>query len=211
MLVSHHPFIGNLRVYDLTKKIHIQTIKPDFPGLTVDRYVPEGFRKKHIQRIRRTNNTYEKVEHQPLYQSSAVNPTHGDIHRIYPEYIAHDQKELIKLVEFFVQKTSIPDNSNILVQAQRIVCRKGLEGLPSVEGWHRDGVAFIGIACIDRVNIEGGISEFMDNKTGKIVQLVLQPGQFVVFTDTEVKHRVTPINVIDDAHEGYRDVLLMAL
>ena len=209
MLLSQHPFIGNLRVYDITKTVNIHRLKPDFETLTTDKYVPEGFRKKHIQRLHRLNERYQKIPHQPLYQSSQVNPTHGNINRVYPEYIAHDQNEILKLVDFFIQKNPIPDNASFLVQAQRIICNNDLVGHPSVEGWHRDGVAFIGIACIDRQNIKGGISEFLDNKTGKIEQLLLQPGQIVIFNDTEVKHRVTPITT-KEKNEGHRDVILMS-
>jgi hypothetical protein len=210
MLLAHHPFVGNLRVYDVTKKVNIHKLQPDFDRLTLDVYVKEGFRKKHIKRILKHDGVLANLPLQPLYQSGDINPTHGNIDRVYPEYIPGDPVELGKLIRFFIAKSPIPETARLLIQAQRITCSPQQQGLPAVEGWHRDGVTAIGVACINRHNIDGGVSEFRDNKTGKTVRVMLKPGQIVLFDDTQIMHQVTPINIQAAPQEGHRDVILMS-
>lgn len=210
MLVAHHPFVGNIRVYDITRKVNIHKLQPDFDKLSLDVYVKEGFRRKHIKRVLRRDENLEHLPLQPLYQSIDTNPTHGNIDRVYPEYIPGDPEELGKLIKFFINKSPIPETARLLIQAQRITCHPHQEGHPAVEGWHRDGVTAIGVACINRQNIQGGVSEFRD-KTGKIIRIMLQPGNLVLFDDTTVVHRVTPINILDtNKPYGHRDVILLS-
>ena len=213
MLVAHHPFIGNLRVYDITRKVNIHKLRPDFDKLTLDAYVKEGFRRKHIKRIRHQSHdgAFEDLPIAPLYQNIDTNPTHGNIDRVYPEYLPGDPEELGKLIRFFIVKSPIPESARLLIQAQRITCHPHQEGHPAVEGWHRDGVTAIGVACINRHNISGGVSEFRDNKTGVTRNIRLQPGQIVLFDDTTVMHRVTPISILDENKpHGHRDVILLS-
>jgi hypothetical protein len=198
--------MGNLRVYDVSKKVNIEKVKVDYPYLTQDPYVKEGFRKKHIVRFNyKQPNIFIYKKNEPLYQSSNINPTHGNLMRIYPDYIPPF------LVAFTIHIANIPDNQSILVQAQRITCEPDQKGLPSVEGWHRDGVTRIGILCVDRNNINGGVSEFrMNEAPANILEIQLLPGHFAVFDDDTIMHRVSPITPKDEKTQGYRDVMLFA-
>lgn len=215
-LITHKTSHGNLKLIDLRRDVNISRLRPDFNRLSVDPYVKEGYRRKHILRIKRTEHGYQKMPLAPLYQSVDVNPTHGNIHRQYKEYIPVDPSTLKLVVDQFIKHGNVPVNSVILLQAQRITCSVYGDGLPSVENWHRDGVNRIGIVCIDRYKVKGGINEFrLNTDYADMVHLELLPGQMVVFDDDMVQHRVTPISFLPDADEndldiGHRDVLLMA-
>lgn len=84
-LLSSYPRF-NLRIYDVRKVFDFPSLKKDFRNLTVDPYVKEGFRKKHITRFKNTHTGLVKLPHTSLFQSIEINPTHGNIERIYPEY-----------------------------------------------------------------------------------------------------------------------------
>jgi hypothetical protein len=117
----------------------------------------------------------------------------------------------MKLVALFQQKANVPSGQNLLIQAQRITCDANNAGLPSVEGWHRDGVEKIGIVCMNRSNITGGINQFRANdKKEVVISVSLAVGTMVIFEDDQVEHRVTPIHTEDPVTPGYRDVMLFA-
>ena len=113
---------------------------------------------------------------------------------------------------------------------QRVICRPDMVGEPSVEGWHRDGVIRLAIACIARQGIDGGTNQFklqLQPCSGgeggggggdqhqqpvpeSVLELDLAPGQMVVFDDAPVRHRVTPIRAAQGYAVGHRDVVLFA-
>lgn len=202
-MILSYPKFGNLRIYDLNNKT--KGLSDDFKNLTVDPYVKEGYRRKHISRFRFDGKSYIEKENAALFQSSLINPTHGNITRVYPSYIPSQKENLLDVLRFFTEATDMPPNQNILVQAQRITCERGKAGLPSVENWHRDGVTKIGILCVDRNNINGGTNEFRQGED--VLSIMMMPGQIAVFQDADIMHRVTPIT--SDSY-GYRDVMLFA-
>ena len=204
-LILSYPNFGNLKIYDAKAVANLKRISYDFQNLKIDPYVKEGFRRKHIARFNYNGETYIQKQNSALFQSSRINPTHGNIQRVYPDFVPSDESDVFSLLQFFSKITDMPLGQNILLQAQRITCEQGKEGLPSVENWHRDGVQKIGILCIDRYNIEGGINEF--RKDDDVLSIMMMPGHFVTFQDEDIMHRVTPI--LSQTY-GYRDVMLFA-
>lgn len=204
------PEMGNLRIYDVKRFVSLRRVQQEFRNLTQDKYVEEGYRRKHI--VRYTFHSplkFVKKPQQPLYQSQFINPTHGDIEREYPEFQPRYMGDFYRILHMFKHFANLTDGEHILVQAQRITCSPGAEGLPSVEGWHRDGVDGIGILCVSRSNIIGGVNEFRSNKSPRVtMSYILQPGQFAIFDDESVMHRVSPIDCADGENPGYRDVML---
>lgn len=199
--------MNKINIIDIRKKINLNLIKKDFCNLTIDPYIKEGYRRKHIARYKVCDNNFYKSKNLPLYQSKEYNPVHGDIIRTYPEYFPCT--ETLKLVKFFHKFCKIKDNEEILIQAQRITCNENLIGQPSVENWHRDNVNYVGVFCVERYNIKGGYSQFRDYKNKNILyDFILEPGFFVIFDDINIEHRVTEIQNKNENTEGYRDVLL---
>lgn len=194
-------------------KVSLAKIKPDFEKLQKDRYVSAGFRYKHIVRFKYTkDNEFVRQPLAPLYQPLIVNPTHGNIPRYYPEYEPEYPEEIEKVLAHFVVEAKAPVDSVILFQAQRIICSHNLIGDPSVEGWHRDGVDKVGVMCVDRHNINGGVNLFRrtDGSRPRQFKMILDPGHLIVFDDRQCMHRVTSIMPADQDEVGWRDVFLMS-
>jgi hypothetical protein len=83
-------------------------------------------------------------------------------------------------------------------------------GRPTPEGAHRDGVDFVAILLVDRVNVKGGESRIfaVDGADGKRFTL-LEPWTLVVLDDHRVIHETTPIQPIEAG--GHRDTLVLTL
>lgn len=196
-----------LQVSYFENDIDKESLKKTFNELSCDPYVKEGFRYKNIIRVIHRNGDIIETEHGPLYQSGVINPTHGDLIRMYPKLVMTDS--IKKIIKYFIQESRIKDGEEILVQAQRITTSQEIQGQPAIEGFHRDGVNILGVFCVARENIEGGINQFKMSNTNTIYsEMLLKPGHMVVVDDTRNFHYATPIVQIDNMKPSYRDVIL---
>lgn len=214
-LVTFHAQHG-LKLYDVRSVINTSMYKPDFNRLTVDPYVKEGYRRKHLVRYKYHGSdsgikTYSELPHAPLFQSSSINPTHGGLQRHYPKLTSYDPRLVKNMLDLFVSAAKVPEQESILLQYQRVTTSTFIKGQPSVEGYHRDGVERIGIICMDRENIIGGVNEFrLNTDHSNVVRMELSRGYMVIIDDNIVQHRVTEIEPVHEYVEAYRDVILIA-
>ena len=81
-------------------------------------------------------------------------------------------------------------------------------GRPTPEGAHRDGVDFVAVILIDRVDVRGGESRIFeaDGPAG-IRFTLLDPGSAVLLDDARVIHETTPLQ--PDGANGHRDTLVL--
>jgi hypothetical protein len=92
----------------------------------------------------------------------------------------------------------------------RIEARDGQKGNPTPEGVHRDGVDFVIVVMINRVNIDSGATTIynLDNElVGEFT--LLDTFDMAIVNDHKVYHGVTPITQKVAAQEAYRDVLVI--
>jgi len=103
-----------------------------------------------------------------------------------------------------------PVSWHVEVHQFRIEARTGEEGRPTPEGMHRDGVDWVLVLLVSRVNIASGETSIGD--------LAMQPlGSFTltdaldsaVTDDNRVYHGVTPVTPLDPTRPGHRDVLVV--
>ena len=73
-IVKRLPHYGNLTIIDTRSNLNVEKLAPDFDELSVDPYVPEGFRRKHIGWFKRLESSegFERLPNFPLFQSSQV-------------------------------------------------------------------------------------------------------------------------------------------
>ena len=86
----------------------------------------------------------------------------------------------------------------------------GKTGNPTPEGVHRDGVDFVIVVIIKRVNIESGATTIynLDNQlVGEFT--LLNAFDMAIVNDHQVYHGVTPITQLEPEQEAYRDVLVI--
>lgn len=157
---------------------------------------------------------------QVLYQTQVCNSKNEwdskNVARIYPAIRADDKEQLRiteQLLSLFALTGDLPAGrrQRVLLQLQRVTAAPGSCSKPSAEGgWHQDGVRRIGIVCVARENIVGGVNMFSDLSRRIMVQRQLLPGHMAVFADAEAFHCVTDILSADGISEGHRDVMLMS-
>lgn len=118
--------------------------------------------------------------------------------------------DILELVNHFLTEVDIPDGKEVLVQAQRIKCERGGPlAKPAVEGFHCDGIDFLGILCVERAGIVGGVTLLSTSPDGStpVLETTLLPGQMLVLDDRSVFHYTTPVH--PKASTGHRDVILL--
>ncbi len=92
----------------------------------------------------------------------------------------------------------------------RIEAGAGMEGLPTPEGMHRDGVDYVLVLLVHRQNIDRGTTligapdgSFTDSFT------LAAPFDAALLDDHRVYHGVTPVQARDPALPAHRDVLVV--
>jgi hypothetical protein len=84
------------------------------------------------------------------------------------------------------------------------------EAFPTPEGMHRDGVDWVCVILIKRLNVSGGTTSVAD-MTGKEIQALLLANELdmVFLDDRRLAHAVAPIRRIDPRRPGFRDALVI--
>ena len=99
---------------------------------------------------------------------------------------------------------------HIEVHQFRIEARSGESGQPTPEGMHRDGVDFVLVLLIGRRNIQSGVTSIRGTDGRDLGSFTLaEPLDAAWVDDHRVMHGVTPVEPIDPAEPGFRDVLVV--
>jgi hypothetical protein len=154
------------------------------------------------------------LPHEPYRQEKFFNQLNGGVDRVYEpltEAFTGDpllQRLLTSLGRIF---TAVDDTRRWLIKLHPVRIIAGREiGQPAPEGRHRDGVTFVGSLLIDRLNITGGESTTYDEQQNLLRTVTLsERGDLLLGDDQRTYHQVTPIEAIDPAQVGHRDVLVL--
>ena len=155
------------------------------------------------------------MPHQPHFQSLDYNSLNGGIARYFAPILIDllNSKTLAALLEMgsrLFSRMTANHSWHIELHQFRIEARDGQNGNPTPEGVHRDGVDFVMVMMIKRVNISSGATTIynLDNQlVGEFT--LLNAFDMAIVNDHRVYHGVTPITQLDQAGEAYRDVLVI--
>ncbi len=153
--------------------------------------------------------------HQPHYQSLDYNNLNGGIPRDFePIAPAVMQGNSMRHILRFCRETFsrlMPDTRwHIECHQFRIEAAADLQGKPTPEGVHRDGVDFVLVMMVQRVNISSGTTTMHDLEQNTLDSFTLtQPLDSAIVNDQRCMHGVTPIQPIDPALAAFRDVLVV--
>ena len=187
--------------------------------LALDEHMADGGRyrrRRHAVFAAGADGAIERQPHQAHYQELDYNPLHGGIARwfapVTPE-IGGGQS-LGTILEFsralFGRLAPQTPRWKIEVHQFRIEAQPGSEGLPTPEGVHRDGVDFVLVLLVNRVNIASGTTSIHALDGRELGRFTLTaPLDAALVDDSRVAHGVTPVNAIDAASPAYRDVLVV--
>ena len=92
----------------------------------------------------------------------------------------------------------------------RIEARPGQVGQPTPEGMHQDGVDWVLVLMIGRVNIASGTTSIHGLDRTLLGSFTLEaPMDAALVDDHRVFHGVTPVQPLDPAQPAHRDVLVL--
>ncbi len=187
--------------------------------LEEDRYMADGgkYRKRRhaVYAIHKPGEAARRMPYQPHYQTLDYNPLNGGVARYFAPILddLHSSATLAALLEFgnrVFSRISGNRQWHIELHQFRIEARDGRLGKPTPEGTHRDGVDFVMVVMIRRVNIDSGATTIFDLEHELRGEFMLREAfDMVLVNDRRVYHGVTPITQLDADCEAYRDVLVI--
>jgi hypothetical protein len=187
--------------------------------LEQDQYMADGghYRKRRhaTYAIDGAGQRARLMPYQPHYQTVDYNPLNGGVARYFAPILddLHQSLSLAALLEFgnlvFSQITG-NHHWHIELHQFRIEARDGQMGKPTPEGVHRDGVDFVIVVMIKRVNIDSGATTIYDLDNRLVGEFTLRESfDMVLVNDRRLYHGVTPITQLDAEAEAFRDVLVI--
>lgn len=187
----------------------------NYDDLPVDPYTKGGYRLRRFARVRLDADGLQRTPDQTFAQGSDVNSYLGGVVREYAP--VHDEFLAAPIVrsicELLAARAELVDGTFGIHQI-RIACSRGLDGSPAPEGIHRDGVAFLFICCVDRVDILGARTQLYELSPtmaddGPFFDEVLAAGACLLVNDERLAHFTSPISPVDDT--GHRDALVITV
>ncbi len=186
--------------------------------LGLDTYMADGgrYRKRRHATFRAlAGEPIHRAAHQPHYQSRDYNPLNGGIARWFDPVLAEvggggTMTTILATCRLLFERLSPAAAWHIEVHQFRIEARSGVEGRPTPEGMHRDGVDHVLVLLIGRRNIQSGVTSIHDASGRNLGSFTLaEPFDAAWVDDHRVMHGVTPVEPIDPAQPGFRDVLVV--
>ncbi len=208
----------------LCSQADLLALNPSWDDLATDTYLKDGgrYRKRRHSCFVVEGGTVLQTPHRAHWQPLAYNALHGGMQRWFEPMapgIVHLpvwQKLLLWLAAIFsAQHSAVSASKRWFVEAHqfRIDTTDGI-GRPTPEGVHRDGVDFVAVFMVGRVNIKGGETRVFDahGTSGERFTLT-EPWSLLLLDDARVIHESTPIQPVD-AGQGamaHRDTLVVTL
>jgi hypothetical protein len=187
--------------------------------MPLDRYMADGGsyrRRRHATLSAAPSSRVVQLEpHQPHYQSRDYNPLNGGVARLY-EPIAQDiirGASMTRILGFCCDlfgRLAPGVAWHIEVHQFRIEASAAGAGKPTPEGVHRDGVNFVLVMMVQRVNIASGTTTIYDHQQRHLDSFTLAaPFDCALVDDERCMHGVTPVIQLAPARPAYRDVLVV--
>jgi len=218
-------FVDSAQVIELLSAIAQVPIGDDqkfldsWNRLEQDQYMADGgkYRKRRhaVYAIQNSAEPARLMPYQPHYQTVDYNPLNGGVARYFAPILddLHQSATLAALLEFgnlVFSQASGNHQWHIELHQFRIEARDGRLGKPTPEGVHRDGVDFVIVVMIKRVNIDSGATTIFDLDNRKVGEfMLLETFDMALVNDRKVYHGVTPITPLDVGAEAFRDVLVI--
>ena len=189
--------------------------------LGVDMYMADGgrYRRRRFACFRATTEAIVRKPHQPHYQSRDYNPLNGGIERwfepVTEAICGHPALHAVlstcqTLFDRLTPPPLRPAAWHVEVHQFRIETVTGQAGKPTPEGMHRDGVDWVLVLLVNRINIASGETTIGDHAMCPLGSFTLtEPLDAAVTDDNRVHHGVTPVTPLDPARPGHRDVLVV--
>jgi hypothetical protein len=185
--------------------------------LGTDTYMADGgrYRKRRHAAFRVDAASVERLPPQPHYQSRDYNQLNGWIELwfqpVLPSVASGPTMTAVFRFCSGLFGALTPARAWFVEMHQfRIEARAGVDGKPTPEGMHRDGVDHVLVLLIGRRNVRSGETSVHDLTGRNLGSFTLeQPLDAALVDDTRVMHGVTPVEPVDPRAVGFRDVLVV--
>ena len=155
--------------------------------------------------------------HQPHFQSREYNALQGGIERWFEpiEPAVGGGASMRTILDFcrttFGALAPQVDAWHVETHQFRIEARADAPGQPTPEGLHRDGVDYVLVLLVDRVNIASGTTTIHAATDRRLLGSFTLTRAFdaALVDDARVFHGVTPVEPLDPAKPAHRDVLVV--
>lgn len=174
------------------------------------------FRRRRYAVFDSTCGRLERQPHQPHYQHVDYNPLFGGVERWFAPITESvwDGATMRAILRFcqllFGDVAPGVGRWHIEVHQFRIEARPGAPGHPTPEGVHRDGVDFVLVLLVSRLNIASGTTTVHAVDGRPLGSFTLtDPFDAALLDDSRVAHGVTPVTPLEPARPAHRDVLVV--
>jgi hypothetical protein len=200
----------------------------DWPGfaaswddLGLDRFMADGgrYRRRRFAAFAIGGGVIRRKPHQPHYQSRDYNALNGGIARWFEPITdaigTHPATTAIlstcdALFTGLTPPDLRPERWHVEMHQFRIEARPDVEGQPTPEGLHRDGVDWVLVLLVRRENVERGETNITDLQKALVSSFTLtEPMDAALVDDSRVFHGVTTIRPLDPLRPAFRDVLVV--
>lgn len=187
--------------------------------LALDTHLPEGHRYRRRRHATLSAHAgrrpFRREPHAPHYQGLEYNRLVGGIERwfepIEPRIASGASFGAIVAfgLELYGELRPATD-WHIEAHQFRIEARPDAAGQPTPEGVHRDGVDYVTVMLVDRVNIESGTTTVHALDGRELGSFTLTTAcDAALVDDSRVMHGVTAVRPLDAARPAWRDVLVV--
>jgi hypothetical protein len=199
-----------------------QGFAASWDDLGLDRFMADGgrYRRRRFAAFAiGGDGAIRRKAHQPHYQSRDYNALNGGIARWFEPVTeaigAHPATTAIlrtcdALFTGLTPPDLRPERWHVELHQFRIEARPDVEGQPTPEGLHRDGVDWVLVLLVRRENVERGETNITDLQRALVSSFTLtEPMDAALVDDSRVFHGVTAIRPIDPTRPAFRDVLVV--
>lgn len=196
-----------------------QAFAASWDDMPLDEYMADGgrYRRRRYATLSATAGQADVhlEPHQPHYQSLDYNRLNGGIARefepILPEIVAGETfRSVLGFCHRLFSEFQPRAKWHIECHQFRIEALGEVAGKPTPEGIHRDGVDYVLVMMVRRVNISSGTTTMHDLDQRLLGSFTLeQPLDCAIVNDKRCMHGVTPVEQIDPECPAYRDVLVV--
>lgn len=187
--------------------------------MPLDAYMADGGRyrrRRHAVFAVAADVHIARQTHQPHYQSVDYNTLNGGVERWFEPItdFAGNSESLHAILRFCGATFGAlaPEVARWHVETHqfRIEARADMQGLPTPEGMHRDGVDYVLVLLVHRHNIASGTTTIHAPDGSSLGSFTLtHPFDATLIDDARVFHGVTAVEPLDASQPAHRDVLVV--
>jgi hypothetical protein len=185
--------------------------------LGLDTYMADGgrYRKRRHAAFAADARGIRRKPHQAHYQSRDYNSLNGGIARWFDPVLREigsgpSMTAILHTCRLLFERLTPAPAWHIELHQFRIEARADAVGRPTPEGTHQDGVDHVLVLLVGRQNVQSGMTTITDLARRPLGSFTLaEPFDAALVDDNRVMHGVTPVEPVDPARPGFRDVLVV--